>query len=236
VISTRKISAIYSKNIKSVFSNPFIAALPVMMVALAFVFRMIMPEYAAYYEIAPTLTMLVLMNVLIGGATIMAVLIAEEKEKNTLNVLITSTVSPLDFLISHVLTAATLTIAVNVAMFYIMGVPNLPLADYLIITSIGAIAAITLGATLGLLAKNQAAASTLGTPLIAVVLLPSLFTSNFIVDNILYYFFSEQIVFALMDVIRGDGIDLLRIGIMAANFIAFAAIFAICYKKRGFAT
>jgi len=233
VISTRKISAIYSKNIKSVLSNPFIAALPFMMVALAFIFHMITPEYATYYETASTLIMLVLMNVLIGGATIMAVLIAEEKEKNTLNVLITSTVSPLDFLISHVLTAATLTITVNAAMFYIMRVPDLPIVDYMIITSIGSIAAITLGATLGLLAKNQAAASTMGTPLIALVLLPSLITDNFIVDNILYYFFSEQINFAMVDLIRGGELDLLRIGIMAANFIAFALIFAVCYKKRG---
>jgi ABC-2 type transport system permease protein len=236
VISTRKISAIYSKNIKSVFSNPFIAALPFMMVGLAFVFHMITPEYAEYYETASTLIMLVLMNILIGGATIMAVLIAEEKEKNTLNVLITSTVSPLDFLISHVLTAATLTITVNVAMFYIIRIPDLPIADYMIITSIGAIAAITLGATLGLLAKNQAAASTMGTPLLAVVLLPSLITDNFIIDNILYYFFSEQINFAMMDLIMGGDVDFLRIGIMAANFVVFALIFAVCYRKRGLAT
>lgn len=234
MISLRKISALYSKNMKNVFYNPFIIVLPILMVLLAFLFGRMLHDEAAYYETILTMIMLVGMNILLGGANTMATLIAEEREKNTLGVLVTSTVSVLDFLTANILTTATLTIAVNIAIYFIMPIEGLPLAGYLIVTSIGTVAGITLGATLGLLAKNQSAASTLGTPLMAFTVLPAVFSDNFFVDNVLYYFFTEQIGISMIE-LMGDGLSLFRIGIIAVNFVVFVMIFGACYRKRGLA-
>ena len=232
MISMRKIGALYRKNIKNMLYNPFIIALPVLVLVLAFLFGRLLHDEATYYETISTMLMVVGINVLMGGANTMAILIAEEREKNTLGVLVTSTVSVLDFLISNILTTATLTVATNIAIFFVMPIEGLPLAGYAVVTSVGTVASITLGATLGILAKSQSAASTLGTPLMILVMLPAIFTDNFFVDNILYYVFTEQINAAMMELIDGE-MNWFRIIAMTANFVAFTLIFAMCYRKRG---
>jgi len=235
MISLRKISAIYSKNMKGIVKNPFIIVAPVLVFGLSFLWTMTLPYYADNYDLLGVLNMVLGMNVMLTGITTMCVLIAEEKEKNTLGVLITSTVSGIDFLTAHVLTTATITIAVNVLVFFVVGVDGLAIGDFLIVTSIGTIAAITLGATLGILAKNQAAASTMVTPFImALLLAPMFFSGTFFVDNIIYYAFTEQMNLAVLELL-GDGLNWTRVAILGANIAVFAVLFGFCYRKRGLA-
>lgn len=235
MISLRKISAIYSKNMKGIAKNPFIIVSPIVVLLITFLQVMNLPEDAANYEIAALLNLVIGLNVLLTGITTMCVLIAEEKEKNTLNVLITSTVSGVDFLMAHVLTTATITIAVNTIVYIIVGVDGLPIGDYLLVTSVGTIAAITLGATLGILAKNQAAASTMVSPFIILLMLaPVFFPDTFLVESVLYYAFTEQMNLAVIDLL-GDGLNWIRVVILGANIAVFAVIFGVCYRKRGLA-
>jgi len=236
MISPRKIYAIYSKNMKNIIYNPFIMTSPVAILVLAYLFGAFMIPADAPAELTIYLmNMVVIMNAIMCGVMIMSVLIAEEKEKNTLNVLITSTVSGMDFLTGNVLTTATITVICNIAVYFIIGARDLiPFGPYILITSAGAAAAITFGATFGLLAKNQAAASTMAAPLALLIFLPVLLRGSFIIDNVLYYFFTEQISIALVELADGK-FRLFRIGIITANLIVFAFIFGTCYKKRGFA-
>jgi len=232
-MSLRKISAIYSKNMKGVAKNPFIVIAPIAVLLLTFLQVMNLSEDVTNYEIAMLLNMLIGLNVLLTGITTMCVLIAEEKEKNTLNVLITSTVSGVDFLTAHVLTTATITIAVNVIVYFIVGIDGLAITDYLLVTSFGTIAAITLGATLGILAKNQAAASTMVSPFVMLLMLaPLFFPESFLVENVLYYAFTEQMNLAMIDLLDG-GLNWMRIAILGANIAVFAVIFGVSYRKRG---
>jgi len=235
MISSRKINAIYNKNMKGITKNPFIMTSPVAVIAIAFLFMMQLPYYAENYEVTLILNTLISLNVMMSGIQTMSVLIAEEREKNTLNVLVTSTVSGLDFLLAHVLTTATITMVVNVAIYFIVGVDGLALSDYLIVTGVGTIAAITLGATFGLLAKNQAAATTMVMPILMVLLIaPMFFADTFFVENILYYAFTEQMGLAVLD-LMGDGLNWMRVIFLGGNIALFAVIFAVCYRKRGLA-
>jgi len=236
MMSLRKITALYSKNMKNIFYNPFIMTSPVAILLLAYLFGAFMiPDDAPVEIITYLLNMVVIMNAIMCGIMIMSVLIAEEKEKNTLNVLITSTVSGIDFLAGNVLTTTTITIICNIVIYFIFKVQNiLPFGGYFLITSLGAIAAITFGATFGLLAKNQASASTMVAPMALLIIIPPLFRGNFFIDNVLYYFFTEQIGIALTELAQGQ-LSVLRIIIITANFTVFALIFGICYRKRGLA-
>jgi len=234
MISFRKINALYNKQMKNFFNNPFVAFAPVLMVGLAYLNSTVLPYDAEPVQYASMLIMVVLMNVLMTGAFTMSCLIAEEKEKFTLNVLITSTVSVMDFLISNILTVATITITANVLIYIVIGVGDIiPFVPFLLISSLGTVAGITLGASLGLLSKNQAAASAISTPLFAIVIIPMFFPDNFFVDNVLYYVFTEQIAHMLINLARYGEMQLFRLAIIAANFVVLAAVFAICYKKRG---
>jgi len=238
LISFRKIKALYLKNMKNIFYNAFIITAPVAILILAYLFGMfIIPKDAPlevmYELLSMILNMTVNMNIIMCGVMIMAVLIAEEKEKNTLNVLITSTVSGIDFLTANVLTTATVTIICNIAVYFIVGARGIvPFGSYILITSLGSIAAITFGATIGLLSKNQIVASTIVAPIFLIILIPVFLRGSFIIDNVLYYFFTEQISIAISELIKGS-LSFTRYIIITVNFAVFAVLFVICYRKRG---
>lgn len=234
MISVRKIGALYKKNIKNMIGNSYIFLPLLVVIAITFLSVMQLDYDVTNEHMVRLLAMMVSLSLMFVGASTIAVLIAEEKEKHTLGVLITSTVSGLDFLISKVLTSATVTIAANIAIYWIIPVEGLLLSEYLIVTSIGAVAAITLGATMGLLTKSQAAASTMLTPLLLLPMIPAFFSDNFFVDNVLYFLFTEQLGVAMSGLI-GGGIPWHSAGITAVNIIVFAIIFALFYRKRGLA-
>jgi len=234
MISIRKINALYQKNMKNMISNSYILLPLILVVAIAFLFTMQLDYDATNEDKVTMLAILVGMSLMTVGATTMAILISEEKEKHTLGVLITSTVSGLDFLISNVLTSLTVIIVANIAIYYIVPAEGLLLTDFLLVTSVGAVAAITLGAIMGLLAKNQAAASTMLTPLLLLPVIPAFFADNFFVDNVLYYMFTEQMGVAMSGLIEG-GISWSSAGIMTVNIVVFAIIFGIFYRKSGLA-
>jgi len=239
LISFRKIKALYGKNMKNIFYNAFIITAPVAILILAYMFGMfVIPDDAPPEVIKELLNMIlnmtVNMNIIMCGVMIMAVLIAEEKEKNTLNVLITSTVSGMDFLTANVLTTATVTIICNIAVYFIIGAYNIvPFGSFMLITSLGSVAAITFGATIGLLSKNQIVASTIVAPIFLIILIPVFLRGSFFVDNVLYYFFTEQIGIAISELINERSLSAARYVIITANFAVFAVLFVLCYRKRG---
>jgi len=234
MISFRKISALYCKNMKNIFYNPFIMTSPIVILIMSYLFGMfIIPDDAPFEVTILILNMIVNMNAIMCGVMIMGILIAEEKEKNTLNVLITSTVSGFDFLAGSVLTTATITVICNAAIYYIIGAQKfIPFGQFMLITTFAAIAAITFGATIGLLSKNQITASTITAPIFLLIIIPMFFRGSFFIDNVLYYLFTEQISISLMELAESE-LNILRILIISANFIVFGIIFGLCYRKRG---
>jgi len=234
MISIRKISALYQKNMKNMIRNSYILLPLLLIVGMAFLFTMQLDYDVTNEDMVAMLAMLAGMSFMFIGASTMAILIAEEKEKQTLGVLITSTVSSLDFLISNILSSMTVVVVANIAIYYIVPTEGLLLSDFLLVTSVGAVAAIILGAIMGLMAKSQAAASTMLTPLLLFPMIPAFFADNFFVDNVLYYFFTEQIGVAMSGLVEG-GISWSSASITAVNIVVFAIIFGIFYRKSGLA-
>ena len=231
MISIRKINALFTKQLKIIAHNPFILVSLLITPLLAIALGRLEPDDEASFM--GLFSMLLMMNTMIGGAFTMSCLIAEEKEKNTLNVLITSTVSVWDFLISNLLIAFIFTMGINVFLYVYLGITAIiSWGKFLIITASSALVAAVLGASLGLGSKNQMTASTLSTPLLLVPMLPLFLPDNPFTNRVLYYFFTEQIHFMLKDISDGD-FQLFRIAIVAANFVVFSLIFAVLYKKRG---
>lgn len=230
-ISMRKINALVGKQLKTVTSNPFVI-MPIFLVPfMAFLFSQAMePEYAQQM-----LTFMVGMNLILGAPTIISCLIAEEKEKNTLAVLITSTVSVLDFLISKVLFTAVCSIAMNAAVYFLMNGQELIGFDvFMLLSGLGSVTATLLGAAIGITSKNQATASTMVSPLMLLLIIPVFFPDNFFVDNILYYFFTEQVLLAIHRIaFDGSSLTLLPLGIIAVNIIVLGVVFGMFYKKNG---
>jgi len=155
--------------------NSYILLPLLLVVGMAFLFTMQLDYDTTNEDMVAMLAMLVGTSFMFIGASTMAILIAEEKEKQTLGVLITSTVSSLDFLISNILSSMTVVVVANIAIYHIIPVEGLMLSDFLLVTSVGAVAAIILGAIMRLIAKSQAAASTILTPLLLLPMIPVFF-------------------------------------------------------------
>jgi ABC-2 type transport system permease protein len=231
MISGRKINALVGKQLKTMMSNPFVITPIIIIPFMAFLFSMALePEF-----VSGMIPLMLGMNMILGAPTVISCLIAEEKEKNTLNVLITSTVSVFDFLISNVLIAVVCTVAINAFIFFIMGAGELiSFGAFMFLSSLGALASTLLGAVIGIASKNQAAASTTASPLMLLLLLPTFFPDNFIVDNVIHYFFTEQVISALGAIAnQGSSLTALPLVIIAVNIAVLGALFGVLYKKKG---
>jgi len=227
MISIRKIRALYVKQFKNLMYNYFVLAGFFVPLAMSFLMRItVEPEVRGSLFI-----MMIQMSILLGGANTMCCLIAEEKEKNTLNVLMTSTVSSLDFLISNSLITSTFTILLNISIYLIIGGNYISFSIFLIVTTLATFIATVLGAVIGLVSKNQMSASTIASPIfLLLTFIPMVFSENTLVQNVLYFSFTEQVGLVL----TGDLITFSSIGIQLINTVVFIALFAFLYKKKGF--
>lgn len=96
--------------------------------------------------------------------SLLSMMVAEEKEKNTLRTLMLSDVSAEEFLLSKSLVALFLMTIIAIADFLILKGALELFAVYLISGTLAAISLLFLGAMIGLLCKDQMATGTLSAP------------------------------------------------------------------------
>lgn len=236
MISTRKILAIYLKQMKNVFYNFFILFVLISTLVLSIVFRndMAGPETFLF-----TFISLLMFQ---SGVNTMSCLVAEEKEKNTLNVLMTSTVTGLDFLISNSLASISFTVITIMALYFILSLNYIiGITTFLLIVIIGAIISTIIGAIIGLLSKSQMVASNvaggvafiLGFYPYTIVRLQGNFIEN--IANALEYFFPSQIYYLFSQyAIYGWGNFTYNYFILFSNLIILSIIFLALYKIKRF--
>ncbi|MCL2378425.1 MAG: ABC transporter permease [Defluviitaleaceae bacterium] len=230
MISTRKIFAICEKDFKGLARNLFVLSGILIVPIIAFVVgRTLDAEFAAQ-----SATLFIVMNIMMNGTNIICVMIAEEKEKHTLNVLSASTVSGLDFLISKLIIAVLLTALVNVVVYFMFGLTNIiPIGPFMLITSIAILPAATIGAIIGIATKTQSAASTAVAPLALVpIFLPMIIPPEAPAWYVLRYLFTEQVLTGLRAVYDGEAF-ISNIGIIGANFVVLFIVFLLYYRKKG---
>ena len=232
MISTRKVNAIFSKNMKTIFHNMFVSLPLILAPLMAFAFTRIPGVGDEAYQMLP---MFIIMNLFMSASTVVCTLMAEEKEKNTLGVLITSTVSVWDFLISILLIALFFTTISNIFVFFIVGANALlSIGLFMIITTIAALPAALFGAVIGIVSKNQMIASSIISPFfMALIFLPMFGADNALVNNVVYYFFTEQLTAGLIYARDYSALPLMSLLIIGANALVFTVIFALFYKRRG---
>ncbi len=229
MISIRKIEALFVKDMKSVFYNLFIIVGLLLMPAIAFVNIQVND-----YIDKGIIHMLLQMNILFNAATIICVMIAEEKEKQTLNVLSAATVSGLDFLISKLAVTIVLVSAVNIILYYILGLQDMfEMRPFILLTIAVLMPAATIGGIVGIACKTQSAASAAVSPLALVfIFLPAIITDGFFAENIMGFLFTEQFYYGLQAIYTGESL-LPPLRIIGMNFLIPFIIFCLYYKKKG---
>lgn len=165
--------------------------------------------------------------------TSMAAVIAEEKEKNTLRVLLMSDVKPQEYLLgvgSYIWAACMLGAAV------ICAAGSYSLQERLYFMSVmaaGILTSLLIGAAIGIWSKAQMMATSVAVPVMMVFsFLPMLSMFNDTIAKAAKFIYSGQISIML------DRIHFLQPGaenicIVTANMFLFAALFIMAYKKYG---
>ena len=223
MISTNKIFALYYKQMKNLLFNVFVLVGLFVPVAMAFLLMTSMTNTGDILSIA------VLMNIVMGGMNTTCCLIAEEKEKKTLNVLITSTVTAGDFLLSNALVTLTLIMSVNLFIYCLVGSTGISLVTFMLLTTLCSIPSTVVGAIIGMISKSQMSASAMVMPVLMLLLFGPMFFSDLFVFRLT---FAYQMMMILTELLEGS-ITFSRMIIVVVNLILLATVFAVLYKVKG---
>lgn len=227
------------KNIKAVFMKQMLDTVKNKTVFIQFLMFPVMAlimENAVKLEDIPEHFFVKLFAVMFVGMaplTCMSAIIAEEKEKNTLRVLMMSNVKPWQYIIS-IGTYIFIMCMIGTAVFAVLGEYNSSeLAMFILSMLSGIILSEIIGAVIGIFSRNQMTATSLTIPVMMVFsFVPMLSTFNESIKKFASIIYSQQI----SDLINGigiSGVSINNIIVIAVNFIIGILLFAIAYKKKG---
>lgn len=221
--------AIFKKQVKDTLKNKAVFIQFVMFPAMTLIMNNAikiegMPKNFFVFLFA---TMYVGMAPLVG----MAAVISEEKEKNTLRVLLMSNVKPHEYLIgvgSYIWAVCMLGAAVICAA----GTYDLKeRVCFMLVMAAGILISLLVGAAIGTWSKTQMAATSVTVPVMIIFsFLPMISLFNGTIAKVAKYTYSEQIRLMLSEI--GDlhfGVE--SFCILAANMLVFAGLFLAAYKK-----
>lgn len=185
------------------------------------------------------LTLCELLNLSAIPLTGLAMMVAEEKEKNTLRVLMLSDVSALEYIFSKIISVLVLMELITIVIFFITATQLSYLPMFLLVTTVTSISMLLFGSVVGLLSKDQMSTSTLSTPLMILFLIPPMFQNmNEVIDKIASIVSTTRMMAIINDAMNGMSIlsqeHLLDFGIILAWILLGVVTFAMMYRKKGF--
>ena len=163
----------------------------------------------------------------------MSAIISEEKEKGTLRALMMSNVRPAAYLLGVGVYDFLCCLIGTMLMSKSCGLDDGPWWRYLCVIMIGLVISIILGAAVGVLAKDQMAATSLSVPVMCLfTFLPMMAQFNGTIAKVAKFFYTQQLYLALED-INNVKIGTEGLIIIAANAIVILAFFVLAFRKEG---
>ncbi len=179
----------------------------------------------------------VLFNAIMGGIMTGSYPLAEEKEKNTLRVLMTSSVNGAEFIIGSIIPSIIMIIIVNIILVPIAGVSmdkiNWPI--YLIYTTLSGFISILIGYIIGIYSKNQMQAGNLSMPILLIFTMTPMFQMiNKTIQNIASYTYSGTIINFINNMLTIKyTVDFKDITVLMTWLILSIIVFIYAYSKHG---
>lgn len=230
----RNILVIIKKQLQDTFKNK-----TVLIQFLMFPILTIVMENAINIEgMEPLFFTKLFSTMFIGMAPLTATagIIAEEKERDTLRVLMMANVKPWQYLIG---------IGTYVWIICMMGAcvmsTTIPgqvegtgaVVTYLIIMAVGFVISILAGAAVGVFAKNQMSATSITVSVMLVLAFsPMLAMFNDKIEKVARVFFTQQLKITL-DELSLASVNAANAVIIAANAAVFTALFVYAYQRKG---
>lgn len=170
MFSFKRYRALVIKELKDMKNKKNAIFLYLLSVLLCIVYKKIMLGKEDGMAPWQLLIMCVSMGLVMGTAYVSSMLIAEEKEKNTLRTLLLSGLKPIEFFLGKGTITLLLTTLSNIFMFLYLGIDFSAFPIYFLLTTIIAILLNFFGAVVGMLSPNQMATGVIALPLLAIFL------------------------------------------------------------------
>lgn len=229
----RHFFAIFRKQLMDTFKNKTILIQFVMFPALTLVMENLVkmedmpPHYFA--------NLFAVMYVGMAPLTGMSAILSEEKEKNTLRVLLLSNVSPFSFLCGTgcyiwliCMLGATV---IGIGTGYTGGM----LLRFLLVMAVGILISILIGAVIGTHSKNQMTATSVTVPVMMIFsFLPMLAMFNETISKVAKVTYSQQMSLLLAN-LENMNVELQNVGIILVNIVVALGAFVLAYRKCGLA-
>ena len=154
---------------------------PLLTVAMVWMFK-ILYSINTGGDLSPILVSLILslgisLNLCMDGFLMVGTAIAEEKEKHTLRVLMTSSVTGIQYFIGSILFPFVLMNIINLVVLEIcdISISQVPVATFLLVSAAASLISCVMGMIVGLCAKNQMNANLISYPLMIVFMMIPMF-------------------------------------------------------------
>ena len=227
------ILSIFQKQIKDTFKNKTVLIQFVMFPVMTIV----MENSVNMEGVMEHFFAILFATMFIGMAPLssMAAIISEEKEKNTLRVLMMANVKPIEYLIgvgSYIWTACMIdALVIGIGGNY----KGKELLTFLAIMAVGILASLLIGAAIGTWSRNQMMATSLTVPVLSIFsFLPMLSMFNETIEKIAKVVYSQQISI-LINSIGHVQVSFENAGIILINIVLAGIAFGFAYKKCGLA-
>ncbi|HJB88728.1 MAG TPA: ABC transporter permease [Candidatus Blautia excrementigallinarum] len=166
-------------------------------------------------------------------------LLAEEKEKKTLRVLMTSSVNALEFFIGSILPVFLATVLINYVLIPTSGyeIPGNALPIFSAVTILASLTSCILGMLLGIFAKDQVSTSTVTTPLLLILMLIPMFSDLVeVLDSIAKYIFTGAVMNMVANIAAKEKpyLDNSSLLVMVVETILAIALFIFFYRRNGY--
>lgn len=163
--------------------------------------------------------------------TCMSAMISEEKEKNTLRVLQLSNVKSMEYLLGNAIYIWCICMIGSLVIGIAGGYQGNALMRFLIIMAVGNLISILVGATIGIVSKNQMAASSITVPVMMVFsFLPMLSMFNDTIRKFSKIIYSEQLYLLINDIDTFHITGELSV-VLFSNALLVVLAFVFAYRK-----
>lgn len=235
MINVRRIFAIFKKQLKDTLKNKAILLQFILFPLMSFILTKTIvigtEELSTTYFVVLFAAMYTGMVPNVNMASIMA----EEKESNTLRVLMMANVKPMEYLIgvgSYILIMCAVG---GLSFGLIGGYTGGELFKFVLVMIIGILTSLILGGAIGMLAKNQMNATSIVLPIAMVAaFLPMLSNFNITIRAFSKFLYTQQVYYLVNDLSKAN-YTFGRFAIIMCNVAIFTGVFFIAYKKGNIA-
>lgn len=229
----KRVHAVFMKQVKDTFKNKSTLIQFVMFPLLSLIFTELIAK--ANPNLPDNYFNILFATIYTGFIPMvtMASIISEEKEKHTLKAMMMANVLPWQYLAGISSFVFLLCSAGSCVFGLIGGYSGMAFVRYMLVMLSGVLASVLLGATFGMLSKNQMTATALAMPVAMITaFLPMIAMFNDKFEKVARMLYTQQISEMLND-ISASNLTMMRFFIVGMNLLVFGILFFITYKRKG---